>query len=388
MERSVLRGLAAFRWAAWVWMAAVLWLARANLVRPGLAVALVAGAFVVTVAATVALVTDPRRAIARPLVGAEVVVALGLQLADGAVYASPHVFTTQQPLGVAWPLAAVLSAGVAFGPLLGGLTGVLAGLTRAVSSVLANPPLGPDQEELLLGLDPEQTLAVLTSTVLYALAGAVAGDAMRRIRSAEARITRAERDLAQARAREEVARRLHDGVLQTLALVERRTDDPQLARLARDQERQLRADLFGDPGADVVGRGDLGDALRAAADRCETAFGLRVDVLVPDDVPDLDADVVDALAGAVGEALTNAGKHAAATRVVVYVEPTDDDGLEVSVRDDGRGYDPATTAERVGTARSIRGRVEELGGHVEVDTAPGRGTEVRLCLTAAALTDR
>jgi signal transduction histidine kinase len=61
---------------------------------------------------------------------------------------------------------------------------------------------------------------------------------------------------------------------------------------------------------------------------------------------------------------------------VVYVEPTDD-GVVVSVRDDGVGFDPAAVTERVGLARSIRGRVEELGGQVDVATAPGRGTEVR-----------
>ncbi|MEX0834464.1 MAG: ATP-binding protein, partial [Nitriliruptor sp.] len=182
-------------------------------------------------------------------------------------------------------------------------------------------------------------------------------------------------------ARESLARRLHDGVLQTLALVERRADDPALARLARDQERDLRAYLFAAGGDRVIGAGALGDALREAAARFETAFDARVDVLVPDDLPDLDAAMVEALAGAAGEALTNAGKHADATRVVVSVEPTDG-GVAVSILDDGDGFDLTATPEGVGRSRSIRARIEELGGEVAWISRPGHGCEVRLSLPA------
>jgi signal transduction histidine kinase len=378
VERSVLRGLAVFRWAAWIWMATVLVLARRSLVRPGLAVALVGLALVVTVVATLRLRGDARGVISPALVGSEVLVALGLQLADGWVYAAPHVFQPEQPLGVGWPTAAILSAGVAFGPWVGVGTGVLLGLARAVSSTLAVVPV-PGDPQLLAGLTPAQTLSLVTTTVLYAFAGGVAGYAVRLLRDAEARVTAAERSLGEAHARESLARRLHDGVLQTLALVERRTDDPALARLARDQERDLRAYLLTAGDDRVVGRGALGDALREAAARHEATFGGRVDVLVPDDLPDLDAAQVDALAGAAGEALTNAGKHADATRIVVSAEPVAD-GLTVSVLDDGRGFDPATTSEGVGRSRSVRGRVEELGGRAEWVTRPGGGCEVRLHL--------
>jgi signal transduction histidine kinase len=211
----------------------------------------------------------------------------------------------------------------------------------------------------------------LTSTIFfYAMAGGVAGYAYRLIVAARS-------EVAAARAREDVARTLHDGVLQTLALVERRATDPALARLAREQERDLRSYLFGDRQAAPT---DLGAALRAAAGRFEDAYGGRTQVLVPDDLPPLAPERVAALAGAVGEALTNAGKHGGdATHVVVYVEE-DGAGLFCSVKDDGPGFDPSTTAEGIGVARSIRGRIEELGGRAEIDGAAG--TEVRLWLPA------
>jgi signal transduction histidine kinase len=376
VERSVLRGLAAFRWAAWVWMATVLVLARRALVLPWLAVALVGAALVVTAWITVLLAREPGSVCRPSVVGAEVAVALGLQLADGFVYRAPHVFQPEQPLGVAWPTAAILSAGVAFGPWVGAGAGLLLGIGRAVSSILNVGPLPAEATEFAVGLTPQQALSLVTTTVLFALAGGVAGYATRLIREAEARITAAERQVAEVQAREAVARALHDGVLQTLAVVERRAVDPQLAELARDQERELRAYLFGTR-SDVVGRGALGDALRHVARRFERSFGGRVEVLVPDDLPELDRDRIDGIAGAVGEALVNAGKHGAAHRVVVYAEPTED-GVFCSVRDDGHGFDPSAVTEGVGLPRSIRGRIEELGGRVEIDAGPGRGTEIRL----------
>jgi signal transduction histidine kinase len=380
IEQSVLRGLAAFRWLAWLWMATVLLLARGNLLRPVAAVALVAAAFLVTVWLTGELRRDPARLTTPPVVGAEVGVALALQLADGFVYRAPHVFTTEQPLGVAWPIAAVLSAGVAFGPVIGAATGIVAGLARAASSLLH---VGVQQDAWLMGLTPAQVLSVVTTAVMYGLGGGIAGYAIGLVRDAERRLTAAQRALARVQAREEVARRLHDGVLQTLAIVERRAGDPQLAQLAREQELDLRAFLSGD----AVGVRSLGEALRAAAGRFESSHGGRVQVLVPDDLPELDQEVIDAVAGAVGEALTNAGRHGEADAVVVYVEP-DDDGLFVSVRDDGAGFDPAEVPEGSGLRRSVRGRVEELGGTVELSSAPGRGTEVRLTVPCGPTRDR
>jgi signal transduction histidine kinase len=146
--------------------------------------------------------------------------------------------------------------------------------------------------------------------------------------------------------------------------------------LARDQERELREYLFGiEPVA-----GDLGPELRRAAARFEDHFGGQARVVLADDLPELRPPVVDALAGAVSEALANAGKHGEAQVVTVYAEPDGEGGVFCSVKDDGHGFDGAP--EGVGLGRSVRGRIGEVGGRVEVDGNPGRGTEVRLWVPA------
>ena len=400
MRRTILGGLAAFRWLAWAWMAAVLWLARGSLAAPRTAVLLVLAAGVVTLVLTWLLATAPERLLSARTVGVEVGTGVALQLADGFVYTSPHVFTAAQPLGVAWPIAGAMAAGVAAGPFTGALTGVMLGVARAVSSIAV---VTPAVEPWIGPLDPQQGLSLVTSTVLYTLAGGVAGSTMRLLVRAEERLARAERTVAGLEARQEVARELHDGVLQTLAIVSRRSGDADLARLARDQERDLRRYLQDpDPGRGGVAT-DLGTALRQVADRAEARSRIRTEVLVPGDLPPLDATVVEALAGAVGEALTNVAKHAGASRVVIYAEPEDAEpedagpedagpdaeagtgapggprpGVWVSVRDDGVGYDPAQVREGLGLTRSIRGRLGVVGGQVEIVTAPDRGVEVRL----------
>ena len=381
VERSVLQGLAAFRWGAWLWMATVLTVSRRDLGRPWLAVALVALALVVTIADTVLLRTDPAALLRWPPVAVELAVGAALVLCDGWAYGPDHAFSTSQSLGSVWPLAGILGAGVALGPLAAAGAGVLVGLAR-VGAVVANGA----------AVDTGGRVLSLTNTVVfYALGGAATGYVARLLR-------RAEHQISAARAREEVARTLHDGVLQTLAVVERRATDPALARLAREQERELREYLFGvaagrpdglraspDPaprsGSTVgPGGGDLGAALRAAAARFEEAFDGRAQVLVAEDLPPLPAARVAALAGAAGEAMVNAGKHGGAAKVTVYVEPAYDGGVFCSVKDDGDGFDPSATSPGQGLTRSIHGRMEEAGGRAEVTSRPGSGTEVCLWL--------
>jgi len=178
-----------------------------------------------------------------------------------------------------------------------------------------------------------------------------------------------------------VAAHLHDSVLQTLALIQRHADEPQaVSRLARSQERELRAWLY-DP--KVVREGGTWAGLVAGmvAD-VESDHELTVDPVVVGDAP-----VDEALAGlgaATREALVNAAKHSGATAADLYTEVTPE-RVSVFVRDRGKGFDPATVpSDRRGLADSVAGRLARLGGTAEVRSAAGEGTEVELVLPRGA----
>jgi signal transduction histidine kinase len=178
--------------------------------------------------------------------------------------------------------------------------------------------------------------------------------------------------------RAEVAAHLHDSVLQTLALVQKRADDPRaVATLARRQERELRSWLSGAPPARPDER--LADALRAAAAEVEEAHGVPVEVVAVGD-RDLD-DRHRALVAAAREALANAVRHSDSDEpIALYVEVTDD-RTEVFVRDRGKGFDPDAVGEdRRGVRESIVGRMARHGGRAAVHSMPGTGTEVELVL--------
>jgi signal transduction histidine kinase len=187
---------------------------------------------------------------------------------------------------------------------------------------------------------------------------------------------RTERIRSQERA--EMAAHLHDSVLQTLALVQRRSDDPQVAALARRQERELRAWLSDRPAA---GRASgLGPALEAVAAEVEESHGVPVEVVV---VGERELDpAVEAVVAAAREALTNAAKFGAGSPVDMFAE-ANSDGLHVFVRDRGPGFDPAAVPpDRHGVRESIVGRMERHGGRARITSAPGAGTEVELVLEA------
>ncbi|MDX6678259.1 MAG: hypothetical protein QOE31_2311, partial [Solirubrobacteraceae bacterium] len=148
---------------------------------------------------------------------------------------------------------------------------------------------------------------------------------------------RAERIRSQERA--EVAAHLHDSVLQTLALVQKRADDPrEVAALARRQERELRSWLSGAPARDAGDRW-LAAALEAAADEIEQAHGVPVDVVAVGDAR-LDRDG-EAVVAAAREAMLHAATVGDGAAVAVYAE-AGDERLQVFVRDRGPGFDPAT----------------------------------------------
>jgi signal transduction histidine kinase len=177
-------------------------------------------------------------------------------------------------------------------------------------------------------------------------------------------------------ARAEMAAHLHDSVLQTLALIQRSPEPRQMVTLARTQERELRAWLYGR--APALAGARLRDAIDAMAGRVERDQQVRVEAIVVGDA-DLE-EHARALVSAVGEATLNAARHSDSTEVSVYVED-EEDAISAYVRDHGSGFDPGQVAsDRRGIADSIIGRMERHGGTAKVNSRPGGGTEVAMHL--------
>jgi len=215
-------------------------------------------------------------------------------------------------------------------------------------------------------------LAALIVTIALGLISAPLWLSMVRRLGSE-RVARARSD-----ERAEVAAHLHDSVLQTLALMQKRAGDPdEVAQLARRQERELRGWLAGEgpfrPGE------RLADALRAAAIDVEESHGTPVDAVVVGDAP-LD-ERLEALVAAAREALTNAAKFAADGGPVRLYAEIEDGGARVFVDDRGPGFDPdAIPKDRRGVRESIIGRMKRFGGHAEIRSETGDGTEVELSM--------
>lgn len=189
--------------------------------------------------------------------------------------------------------------------------------------------------------------------------------------------------LATERERLRHARVLHDRVLQTMETLARGawiTDERLRAHIV-EESLWLRALVRGDP---VDQHHDLLTALQELVGR---KAGLGLDIRLMDASlrqahavrAGLPLVVVEALTGAVEEALTNVAKHAGTTGVVVHAAVVGDQ-LTISVLDHGYGFEPGLQSPGWGLPQSIRRRLEEAGGRVRVESAPGAGTCVELSM--------
>jgi signal transduction histidine kinase len=289
-----------------------------------------------------------------PLVLAGLAGALIWERSDAAERARLGALATRVP---GRPLAAI-SGPAAFVRIAVGGVVVLTGLAILVGAADAADPL---QAILQGGAAVFGGIALAVAPWVLRLRSEAEDERRRRIRSEE---------------RAEVAAHLHDSVLQTLTLIQRSDAPPDVVRLARAQERDLRAWLSGREGDTVPTR--LRGALEATAARVEDHLGVRVEFVVVGDA-DLD-DALLAMVAAAAEAATNAARHSGAPKVSLYAE-VEPGRVEVVVRDDGSGFEPAAVpADRRGLTESIIGRVARHDGTVVVDSAPGEGTEIVLTL--------
>ena len=178
--------------------------------------------------------------------------------------------------------------------------------------------------------------------------------------------------------RADMTAHLHDGVLQTLALIQLHSEDPSTVfTLARGQERELREWLYQERSTSDR---SVEAGLKQIAAEVEDEHGKPIEVVTVGDARP--SAQTDALLDATRQALVNAVTHGGEP-VSLYCEASDT-MVEVFVRDHGEGFDmDAIPPDRLGIRESIIGRIKRRGGTVEIVSRAGWGTEVRMHMPIA-----
>ena len=277
------------------------------------------------------------------------------------------------------PPEATSAAGVTLGErgwfllrLVGGGVLIVIGIIGVLSFLALrgqNAEFGTTVTGLLFALLALAGLALALAPLLFRVFGQLREERVARIREQE---------------RAEVAAMVHDQVLHTLALIQRKSNDSaSVLRLARGQERSLRHWLY-KPSGSATER--FAAALEEAAAEVEDTYGISVEtVIVGDCATD---EQVNALVAAAREALVNTARHAKVSSVSLYAE-AEEDKVSVFVRDRGPGFELSTVEDdRHGVRGSIIGRMRRHGGHAEIRTAPGEGTEVELTMPRGRARER
>lgn len=363
LDAQLYAGIAWFRSAAWVWAIAAAALSRNRMTNPGLAWVVLICAGAVTLG-LLRIAVRKNKPMSVWVLSIDLATGALLLAADGWVYASGR----PQSLATAWPVAAILAVGVALGARFAFAAALLMAVARglALAKMVGSPAVW----------GASQWLSILSTLVLYAVAGAAASIVAVRIRAAEGRAAR-------AAAREEVARDLHDGMLQTLAAIQRRSNDPALVRLARTQEADLRTYLFADDAAlstveKSAASQSVEGTLRRVCAEATARWGITAAQAYVAPIPTLHSFTLDALAQATAEGLANAAKHSGVDTVNVLVEaPPDEASVIVTVRDRGCGFDAETTTQR-GLLHSVSDRLNAVDGDCRIESALGKGTQLRL----------
>jgi signal transduction histidine kinase len=386
--RAVLAlGILALRWVTLALMT-LMAVITGDLQRP-----LLAGVAIAVTTAWTAWLTVSRSRGTAPVLATDLILAVGLILVSGVVVAQGQVVGSHPFFASAYPVAAA----VFWGATAGFRAGLASGAVLGVSLVAAHFAGGID----VLDESTPQLLSVASGALNFVLAGGAVGLVAQLLDRSAAELRRAAEETMRARERaarlserESLARQIHDSVLQSLAMVHKRGRElagggavpaeevARLAEMAASQERTLRALILRGPGEGPGGTASLRTALEELAQA-----GLPVPLAVSATGPIfLPIRQVEELTAAVRQALDNVVEHAAASRVVLFAEE-DDGTVVIAVRDDGAGfsYDEARLAAdgKMGILKSIKGRVEQLGGSMRVESAPGAGTEIELRVPAS-----
>lgn len=301
-----------------------------------------------------------------PMVVAELVITV-LLIASTVWVVRPEYYHHHQSLpSTFWVTNVVVSVALLWGPIAGGAAGVGFSL-------------------LSLGVE-EQFHNVVTdaTTPILLTVGVTLGIGARIVSRAQQELSAAVRMQAATKERERLAREVHDGALQVLALMRRRGADiggdaAELGRLAGEQEQALRT-LISEQAAVPVPGIDETTELRA---RLQAVVPSEVAFSGPAEAVHLPDATVTELVAVVGTILDNVARHAGdGARAFVLLEDLGDE-VVLTVRDDGVGIPdgrlPQAEAEgRMGVSKSIRGRMTDLGGEAVLETGPDIGTEWEL----------
>lgn len=360
---ALFRALAVLRVIVMAYAVAKIVERRDDFDRPG-AAWVVAAVIVAWTALMTWAYDDPRRR-RFPLYAADLAVATGLVLTTPYIQSQAMIDEHASHMPTFWVMAAVLAWAVGRGWLEG---------------MVASAVVSAADATVKVSLDSTTIGQIF---LLFLAAGMVGYTAQTLRESAELRAA-AERESAAAEERSRLARAVHDGVLQVLALMQRRGLEAggelaDLGRLAGEQEVALRALMQGNARKRPA---------NWKADLVTSLEGVRIEgctVSGPGHPVELAADRVEELTAAVKACLDNVVKHVGEGAPTWVLVEDLGDRVVVSVRDEGPGIaagrlEQAAGDGRLGVSDSIKGRIADLGGTTELITAPGQGTEWELTI--------
>jgi signal transduction histidine kinase len=218
------------------------------------------------------------------------------------------------------------------------------------------------------------------------------------LQATRAELAQAERQAGQMEERQRLAGEIHDTLAQGFTSIVMHLEaaeqalerDPAAARERIAQSRQIARDHLSEARRflwalrpDVVAREPLAQAIERVARRWSEETSLTVEVSISGEAAALPAPLEATLLRAAQEALTNIRKHAQAQRATLTLSYMDDEVI-LDVQDDGIGFSPSQAGqadfEHGYGLVSLRESARQLGGTLEIESAPGEGTTLALAL--------
>jgi signal transduction histidine kinase len=383
------RALEVFRPIAWLYAVYTAYVRQDDMARPWLAW-LVLGALG---AWTVSCLLYRARVRSAKWVSAELLLACAAILSTALVDTPSAITGGARTLPGLWPAAAV----VAWAVLRGWRAGMFAALLVGAADLLelGAATLSSINSHIIINGATIVSATIngntINNIVILVLLGGCIGFCADLAREGHAALREALRVQAEVGERDRLARTVHDGVLQILAYIHRRGLDlggeaQELGSMAGDQERILRTLVSNTPSLPRMGGGDADVEARGEVD-LRSVLGQFADgtasVIPPAEPVLISARVADELAAAVSAALDNVRRHAGADAQTWILIEDKAKEVTITIRDNGVGVPAGRLAEaaasgRMGMAKSIEGRLRDLGGTATLDSSPGTGTSLEL----------